>query len=252
MKWSGVALVLGGLAVGFSCQDFPGPVASARIFPFDARVQEGEVTLRDGDEAVVRYKTVYQAPPRLVIVEFKQSWFKDKPYSKSDFQIVQQDAAGFKMVNNHPEAGLGAVATIRWRAEGVPAAEQPPPPSPLAPLAPNARATPEQLVAAVKALGGTVNTSTPSPTQPVVNIDLHHTRVTDANLEALRGFTTLRVLNLAGTGITDAGLKHLKDLSLETLDVGDTDVTDRGLKEIAAIKTLTGLDLWDAGDGGRA
>jgi hypothetical protein len=237
--WSKMVLVLGGLVIGLSGRNLPGPVASARWFPFDGRVQEGEVSLKDGDEAVVRYKTVYQAPPHLVLVEFKQSWFKDRPYSKSDFQIVQQDATGFKIMNNHPEAAVGASATIRWRAEGVPAAEQPAPPQPLQALAPNSKPTPEQLVAAIKALGGSVNV------QPVFTIDLHHTHVSDANLETLQAFPTLRVLNLAGTGVSDAGLRPVGALTqLQILYLNNTAISDAGLAQLGGLKELRELSLY--------
>jgi len=107
-------------------------------------------------------------------------------------------------------------------------------------------------IAFVKKLGGTADRDKSRPGKPVVRIQLVNRALQDDGLKQFTGLKGLRVLLISETEITDAGLKHLKDLSLETLDVGDTDVTDRGLKEIAAIKTLTGLDLWDAGDGGRA
>src|SRR5262249_1957042 len=92
----GVVVLAFGVAAGLSCGTFPVSVAGARGLPFSG-VQEGEVTLRDGDETTVRYVRAYQSPPRLVVAEFRQSWFKDKPYSKSDFQFVEQTATGFRV-----------------------------------------------------------------------------------------------------------------------------------------------------------
>jgi len=38
-----------------------------------------------------------------------------------------------------------------------------------------------------------------SPDKPVIKVDLRRTRVTDADLEILKGFTRLRTLHLNGT-----------------------------------------------------
>src|SRR5438552_1755005 len=54
-------------------------------------VEEGYITVRDGEEAQVAYKPVYHAPPRLVIVEISQSWFKQAPFKKDDFELRQQE-----------------------------------------------------------------------------------------------------------------------------------------------------------------
>lgn len=46
------------------------------------------------------------------------------------------------------------------------------------------------------------------------------------------------------TGVTDAGLVHLKDFSaLESLDLEWSKVTDAGLSSIAAIRSLRWVDL---------
>ncbi|HEX5273614.1 MAG TPA: hypothetical protein VFW33_24125 [Gemmataceae bacterium] len=241
--WRGAAVVLltCGVAAGLSCGTFPASVADARGFPFGGSgVQEGEVTLRDGDEAAVTYPRAYQEPPRLVIVEFRQSWFKDKPYSKSDFQFVRPTATGFRVVNNHPEPGRGSTATFKWRAEGVIAAVQPPPPA----LIPG-KATPEQVVAAVKALGGTATTDPANPSHPVIAIDLHHQRVGDAQLDVLRAAPALRSLNLAGTHVTDEGMKVVGGLTkLQTLQLNDTSVGDAGLAPLKGLTELRELGLY--------
>ena len=66
----------------------------------------------------------------------------------------------------------------------------------------------------------------------------------DAELEQLKGLTSLRRLNLDGGEVTDAGLEHLKGLtSLEELDLSHTQVTDAGLKHLKGLASLEYLGL---------
>jgi len=59
------------------------------------------------------------------------------------------------------------------------------------------------------------------------------TGVTDAGLEHLRGMAKLNVLNLFGTKVTDAGLGYIKGLNqLQRLDLRRTKVTDAGVKTL--------------------
>jgi hypothetical protein len=82
-------------------------------------VQEGEVTVRDGFEAEVRYKMPYASPPQLTLVEIRQSIFKDRPFDRRDFEFTEQKGASFKIKSNHPEEFCNAWATVKWRAVGV-------------------------------------------------------------------------------------------------------------------------------------
>jgi hypothetical protein len=88
-------------------------------------IQEGEVTVRDGDEVKVMYKTPYASPPELAILEVKYAVSAERGFSKTDFQLVQQEATYFKVRGNHPEQHCGSWAIIKWRAEGIRA--EPPP-----------------------------------------------------------------------------------------------------------------------------
>ena len=240
--------LLGGVLAITSCQGLPSPAVIPSFLQADSRTtaQEGELTLADGGEATVAYKKVFESPPRLAIVEFRRSWFKDKPYAKTDFVFLEQSATGFRVQNTHPEQGLGAVATVKWRAEGVVAAVQPPPaPVGLAALAGKGPLTTPQLAAAVKALGGTAIQDLAAPGQPIVSLDFHHTRVSDADLEHLRTLGQLRSLNLSGTAITDAGLASLENLtSLQVLQLSSTRVSDAGVPHLRGLTQLRELSFY--------
>src|SRR6516164_5000490 len=76
----------------------------------------------------------------------------------------------------------------------------------------------QQVIAAIKKLGGRVELDETRPGKPVVRVSLEGTAVTDADLSSLAVFTQLRELDLSGTAITDTGLVHLKRLTqLRTL-----------------------------------
>jgi hypothetical protein len=248
--WLGVALLLCALVAAPSCATFP----AAHPFPSlvgsgESLVQEGELTVGDGAEAAVTYRRPFQSPPRVTIVEFRQSWSKDKPYSKSDFVFVRQDATGFRLLNNHPEQGQGSVATIKWRAEGV-AGSGPPAPLPrdIAPTGANNLLPQDRLAAALRGMGGTVGFDPPplpNAPRPIVNIDLHHTKVTDADLERLQVLARLRSLNLSGTGVTDAGMRSVGGLvALQTLLLNETRVGDAGLQQLQHLTELRELSLF--------
>ena len=97
---------------------------------------------------------------------------------------------------------------------------------------------------AIETLGGRVVRSPNAQGTPIISLDLHSTKVTDAGLKELAGLKSLQVLNLAGTQVTDAGLKELADLkNLQILDLNLTKVTDAGLKELAGLKSLQTLNL---------
>jgi hypothetical protein len=250
ITWVGIAPLLCAL-VAPSCATFPG--ASA-LPPFlssgQSLVQEGELTVADGAEAAVTYRKPFQSPPRVTIVEFRQSWSKEKSYSKSDFVFVRTDATGFRVLNNHPEQGQGSMATIKWRAEGVAGAVPPPlPPRDATPPSGQNNLLPQdQLVAALRGMGGTVGFDpppVPKAAPPVVSIDLHHTKVTDADLEQLQLLTRLRSLNLSGTGITDAGMRPVGGLvTLQTLLLNETRIGDAGLQQLQHLTELRELSLF--------
>lgn len=129
------------------------------------------------------------------------------------------------------------------------------------------------VIAQVEKLGGKVDLDETLPTKPIVKIDLHATRVTDAELiflansrDALRqlryldlrltqvgdlgaanlkNLTSLETLNLFRTQVGDRGLVHLKRLTrLQTLLIGGTKVTDAGLAALKSMSQLKKLSLF--------
>ncbi len=76
-------------------------------------------------------------------------------------------------------------------------------------------------------------------------LNLAGTGVTDAGLAGLAGLKNLQRLHLEKTGITDAGLAHLKGLSeLRYLNLYGTKVTDKGLESLKGLKKLRSLYVW--------
>ena len=75
-------------------------------------------------------------------------------------------------------------------------------------------------------------------------IDLAETRVSDDDLQHLRGMKNLQWLSFRKTRVTDAGMRYLADLpKLTYLQLAETAVGDAGLAEIAKIESLEELDL---------
>jgi hypothetical protein len=242
-------------------------------------MQEGEVTVRGGTETEVRYLKPYQSPPHLALVELRGAQAAETLYSKDDLHIVRQDATSFRVRNDHDEHGENWV-TVKWRAEGVLDQGQP---GGLAgdgtTVARGDRSPQEVLIERIKNAGGKVGidpnaprdddpaalladrdgnknakpaldvtlTSTVDPRlakNSIWSIDLHRTRVTDADMAQLEPLSRLRSLNLFGTKITDAGLRSLSGLKeLQTLYLNDTAVTDAGLQNLQGLKKLSDLGL---------
>jgi hypothetical protein len=80
----------------------------------------------------------------------------------------------------------------------------------------------------------------------IVEAELARTRVTDAGLTTLGGFTQLRRLDLSHTKVSNAGLAAMKSLTrLEALNLTGTQVDDAG---VAGLKALPALQqIWTFG-----
>ena len=82
----------------------------------------------------------------------------------------------------------------------------------------------------------------------IESLDLARTQVTDAGLAKVAQMKNLKELRLDNTGITDAGLDHLKGLTeLVYLNVYGSKVTDAGLQKLAELKKLKSLYVWQTG-----
>lgn len=80
--------------------------------------------------------------------------------------------------------------------------------------------------------------------QPVTQLMLNNSAVSDDDIAAVAGRTDLQVLFLRGTAITDAGMAHLATATgLYQLDLSGTKITDAGLVYLARMEHLVGLQL---------
>src|SRR5262249_37191116 len=61
-------------------------------------------------------------------------------------------------------------------------------------------------------------------------LGLDRTQISDVGLKHLKPLVRLRLLRLSHTAVTDAGLRHLGMLPLEELNLAGTRITDAGLK----------------------
>jgi Leucine-rich repeat (LRR) protein len=102
----------------------------------------------------------------------------------------------------------------------------------------------DNAVAAIEKLNGRITRGQKAKGKPIVGVDLSGTKLTDAGLKHLAGLKQLQWLLLSFNKVTDAGLKHLAGLKqLQWLDLSHTKVTDGGLKHLAGLKQLQWLDL---------
>jgi hypothetical protein len=87
----------------------------------------------------------------------------------------------------------------------------------------------------------------PLTSADVIALDLAGTSVTDAGLKELADLRNLHSLNLNNTEVTDKGLKELARFKrLETLNLDSCHVTDAGLRELAELSGLKVLTLYDS------
>jgi YHS domain-containing protein len=82
-------------------------------------------------------------------------------------------------------------------------------------------------------------------TEQLVWLNLAGTSVTDGGLKALAGLKNLRRLHLEKTGVGDEGLASVKGLSeLQYVNLYGTKVTDKGLASLSGLKKLKNVYLW--------
>jgi hypothetical protein len=82
----------------------------------------------------------------------------------------------------------------------------------------------------------------------LVAINANFSGVSDAGLAHLKSHNRLKELLLSQTSITDAGLEHLATIStLEKLDLEETKITDLGLSHLVALEKLKQVALRKTG-----
>lgn len=82
----------------------------------------------------------------------------------------------------------------------------------------------------------------------IVGVDLSDSDISDDDLPELArqlgSLSQLRTLRLAGTHITDRGVKHLCGLdSVEELDLSHTDISDAALDQLVCLPNIEYLDV---------
>lgn len=83
--------------------------------------------------------------------------------------------------------------------------------------------------------------------EQIYDLNLAGTKVSDEGLKVLEGMKNLHRLHLEKTGVSDAGLVHLKNLSaLEYLNLYNTSVSDAGLGDLSGLKAVRNLYLWQS------
>ena len=99
-------------------------------------------------------------------------------------------------------------------------------------------------VAEFRKLGGRIVADSTRPGKPIVEVHAPVTPLTDAGLAHLKEWTAVRVLDLSGTNISDAGLENLRGLAeVETVFLAFTKIKGDGLAHLAALPRLANLDL---------
>ncbi len=107
----------------------------------------------------------------------------------------------------------------------------------------------DEMIAAIEKLGGHVKTDPNDPSHPVFAAEFYRSPDMTAGLEALKTFARLQVLDLGGD-VTDAGLKHLQNLTqlqeirIHRTNTTNTNITDAGLKHLEGLVSLRELDLY--------
>jgi Leucine-rich repeat (LRR) protein len=79
----------------------------------------------------------------------------------------------------------------------------------------------------------------------LVDLNLRHAGVTDAEIHTIAGFSHLRRLRLEENAITDAAAKDIAGLKdLTYLNLTNTKITDAGFAQVAALPNLEDLYVW--------
>jgi cytochrome b561 len=79
----------------------------------------------------------------------------------------------------------------------------------------------------------------------LIDLNLRHAGITDAEVHTIAGFTNLRRLRLEENAVTDAGAKDIASLKdLTYLNLTNTKITDAGFDAVAGLPRLEDLYVW--------
>ena len=100
---------------------------------------------------------------------------------------------------------------------------------------------PEEAVLAIESLNGKIRRDGAGA---IIDVDLRGLDISDTDLASLPELPRLRAVRLAGTAVTDDGMKTIgKVSSLEDLDLRDCGISDDGLSHLTGLSRLKALRL---------
>jgi hypothetical protein len=102
----------------------------------------------------------------------------------------------------------------------------------------------DRAIATIEKLGGSIRKDGRLAGTPVTLVKLTQSTVNDDQLQVLKAFPQLRVLDLRYTRVSDRGLAHLETLTaLEQLSLDGTRVSDLGLDHLSHLQELHKVSL---------
>lgn len=102
-----------------------------------------------------------------------------------------------------------------------------------------------EAIKAVEAAGGRVYRISAADTTREVSFNLSSNPIGDDQIKDVNAIGQVIWLNLAGTNVTNEGLKHLAGMPIQKLHLERTQIGDEGLKHLKSFKDLHYLNLYD-------
>jgi hypothetical protein len=102
-----------------------------------------------------------------------------------------------------------------------------------------------EAIKAIEAAGGRVSRISAVDESREISCYLATDPIKDDHLKQASAIKNVIWMNLAGTEITDAGLKFIADMPLEKLHLERTQISDAGLQHLKNMKRLTYLNVYD-------
>jgi hypothetical protein len=102
-----------------------------------------------------------------------------------------------------------------------------------------------EAIKAVEAAGGRVYRISAADTTREISFNLASSPITDQQLQGINAIGEVIWMNLAGTEVTNDGLKQLSGLPLKKLHLERTKIGDEGLKHLTSFKDLEYLNVYD-------